>query len=232
MYRLSPSSSHSPQKAPSAQKATSTRKPPARKAPKAPIAAPKGRSGSHREQLLAAARTCLEERGYARTTARDLVAASGTNLASIGYHFGSKDALLNEAIVAAFAEYTDRLVLLVNPEPGAGVPRAGIRDSWVAMVEQFGRMRPLLVAFVEAMAQAERNPELREQLAAGYERLRETIGRVVVVAVPGLPAACARDVASVMLAISDGAMVQWLLDPDRSPSGATLFDTLEVLFGS
>ncbi|MGH3839469.1 MAG: TetR family transcriptional regulator, partial [Pseudonocardiaceae bacterium] len=39
----------------------------------------------HREALLDGARRCLLERGYARTTARDLVAASGTNLASIGY---------------------------------------------------------------------------------------------------------------------------------------------------
>jgi AcrR family transcriptional regulator len=49
----------------------------------------------HREALLAGARRCLLERGYARTTARDLVAASDTNLASIGYHFGSNEALLN-----------------------------------------------------------------------------------------------------------------------------------------
>lgn len=158
------------------------------------------------------------------------MAASGTNLASIGYHFGSKEALLNEAIVEAFADYTDKLVLLVEAEPGGGVPLAGIRDSWIAMVEEFSRMRPLLVAFVEALAQAERNPELRAQLAAGYEKLRETIARVVVVTVPGLPAECARDVASVMIAVSDGAIVQWLLDPEGSPTGATLFDTLDVLF--
>ena len=30
-------------------------------------------------------------------TARDIVAASGANLASIGYHFGSKEALLSAA---------------------------------------------------------------------------------------------------------------------------------------
>ena len=63
----------------------------------------------HREDLLAGARRCLEERGYARTTARDLVAASGTNLASIGYHFGSKEALLNEAIAASFEEWAQRV---------------------------------------------------------------------------------------------------------------------------
>ena len=63
----------------------------------------------HREALLEGARTCLEEKGYARTTARDIVAASGTNLASIGYHFGSKESLLNEAIGQAFEEGADRV---------------------------------------------------------------------------------------------------------------------------
>src|SRR4051794_21864738 len=65
-----------------------------------------GARPSHRDALLDAARRLLREKGYARTTARDLVAASGTNLASIGYHFGSKEALLNEAIQASFAEWT------------------------------------------------------------------------------------------------------------------------------
>ena len=186
----------------------------------------------HRDELLTAARRCLEERGYARTTARDLVAASGTNLASIGYHFGSKEALLNEAIVQAFAEYTEMLVGVVTPRPGGGVPLEGIRDSWAAMVDGFTRMRPLLVAFVEAMAQAERNPELREQLAAGYERLRGTIADAVGESVPELPPECRRDVASLMIAVSDGAMVQWLLDPGGAPTGATLFDTIRMMFAT
>jgi len=63
----------------------------------------------HREALLAGARQCLEEKGYARTTARDIAAAANANLASIGYHFGSKEALLNEAILRACDEWTTRL---------------------------------------------------------------------------------------------------------------------------
>jgi AcrR family transcriptional regulator len=67
----------------------------------------------HREQLLDAARRLLVERGSARITARDLVAESGTNLGSIGYHFGSKDALINAAIEAAFDDWADHLAMLV-----------------------------------------------------------------------------------------------------------------------
>ena len=47
----------------------------------------------HKEDLLDGAKRMLLERGYANTTARDIVAASKTNLASIGYHFGSKEQL-------------------------------------------------------------------------------------------------------------------------------------------
>ena len=53
----------------------------------------------HKEDLLAGAKKCLVELGYAKTTARDSVKASHTNLASIGYHFGSKDALLTQAMM-------------------------------------------------------------------------------------------------------------------------------------
>src|SRR6266702_1376373 len=67
----------------------------------------------HREQLLAAARRLLEDKCYAHITARDLVAASGTNLASIGYHFGSKAALLNAAIEAAFTDWAEQLAAFV-----------------------------------------------------------------------------------------------------------------------
>jgi AcrR family transcriptional regulator len=187
---------------------------------------------SHREELLSAARRCLEERGYARTTARDLVAASGTNLASIGYHFGSKEALLTEALLGAFAEYTEKLLALAAPASGTADPLAQIRRSWVALVDGFAQIRPLMVAFMEAMVQAERNPELRAQLADGYEQLRATIARTVTVLYPGVPRDLARTVASLMIVVSDGLMVQWLLDAERAPSGADAFDVARLIFGS
>ena len=63
----------------------------------------------HREDLLAGAMACLREKGYAHTTARDIVAASGTNLGSIGYHYGSTKALLNAAVLASVDEWGPQL---------------------------------------------------------------------------------------------------------------------------
>lgn len=61
----------------------------------------------HREDLLEGAKRCLLAKGFARTTARDIVKESGTNLASIGYHYGSKDALLAQAYIALVEHASD-----------------------------------------------------------------------------------------------------------------------------
>jgi hypothetical protein len=80
------------------------------------------------------------------------------------------------------------------------------------------------VAFVEALAQAERSDHMRAQLAAGYEEMRHRIIDAIVALVPELPANIARSVASFFVAVSDGYMVQWLLDPGATPSGADLLE--------
>jgi AcrR family transcriptional regulator len=180
----------------------------------------------HREDLLTAARRLLEEKGYARTTARDLVAASGTNLASIGYHFGSKEALLNEAIGEAFAEWTDQ-VIAMSLEGRERQPLEAVGASWVEMLDSsFQRNRPLLVAFVESLAQAERSPELRAQLAAQYQRSRDVLAEVVTASVGEVEGLDPQAVASFLCAVVDGFILQYLLDPDATPSGEKLVASL------
>jgi AcrR family transcriptional regulator len=181
----------------------------------------------HREALLAGARRCLLERGYTRTTARDLVAASGTNLASIGYHFGSKEALLHGALQQCFDEYVEQVAQIVFADPSA-TPLQRVRASWEALVSMSEKYRPLMVAFFEALAQAERVPQLKAQLAECYERLRATVAGMVRTAVAGLPEPAVRQVASFLIAVYDGLQLQWLLDPQRAPNPGELMAALEL----
>src|SRR5829696_9380606 len=127
----------------------------------------------HREKLLAGAKRCLYERGYARTTARDIVAASGTNLASIGYHFGSKEALLNAAMIEAIDEWGEELEGILATDIEADTdPMERFESIWTRVIDSFDAHRPLWVASFEAFAAAQRSPELREQLADGQEEGR------------------------------------------------------------
>ena len=182
----------------------------------------------HRERLLEGAQRCLREKGYARTTARDLVAASDTNLGSIGYHFGSKEALLNEAIGEAFRAWTERIAGAAFAAPDAD-PLARLRASWVEMLTSFEDDRGLVSAFVEALAPAARSPELREQLAAQYQEGREAIGQMVAVSLGEAGTDVdATVIASFLMAVCDGLMIQFLLDPENTPSGTELVNALEA----
>jgi AcrR family transcriptional regulator len=187
------------------------------------------RRENHRERLLRGALNCLREKGYARTTARDIAVASDSNLGSIGYHFGSKEALLNEAIRQGFAEWTDQLGRIAFADAGA-TPFEQVRASWMAMVETFEDYRPLMVAFVEALAQAERSAELRRQLADLYEESRATIGRMVEASLgqTSIDDERSRVLASFLIAVCDGLLLQRLVDPGRAPSGEELIAALEA----
>src|SRR6516165_7020417 len=92
----------------------------------------------HREDLLAGAVRCLREKGYARTTARDIVAASGTNLASIGYHYGSTQALLNAAVFKAMEDFGAEIEQVMRADAGLGglVPER-FEWFWAHVIDSF-----------------------------------------------------------------------------------------------
>ncbi|GAA4435243.1 TetR/AcrR family transcriptional regulator [Actinokineospora soli] len=173
----------------------------------------------HRDQLLTAAKHLLQDKGYAHITARDLVAASGTNLASIGYHFGSKAGLLNAALGEVFAEWMTQLTEVAMADPHASpVERAHL--TWATLLTHLTDKRALLLSFIEALAQADRDPALREQLAELQHGLRTGIAALVSASYGGDPGPedprCTA-VASFVLAACDGLALQWLIDPARSP---------------
>ncbi|MEV0944255.1 TetR/AcrR family transcriptional regulator [Micromonospora wenchangensis] len=186
----------------------------------------------HRERLLAGARVCLYERGYTRTTARDIVAASDTNLASIGYHFGSKEALLTAALVQAFEEWgveIDR-VLRDGTQPDL---MDRLESMWTGLVESFGSHRPLWVAGIEAFALAEHLPVLREQLAESYSRARPALAAFVIQnGGENVSEETRKAVGSFLLALMTGLTVQRLLDPEAAPSGRELAAALRLIIGA
>jgi AcrR family transcriptional regulator len=184
----------------------------------------------HREDLLAGAVACLRAKGYARTTARDIVAASGTNLGSIGYHYGSLEALLNNAVLAAIEEWGAQLsaAMAAGIDLAAPFPRR-FEQYWAAVLESFDEYRPVWAATFDLFGVAERVPEVQDAIAAGLQDGRLAWAQLLHGIDPEAEPVKAQAVGSVHQALLSGVLVQWLTDPDRAPSASDLASGLRLI---
>ena len=186
----------------------------------------------HREDLLAGAVACLREKGYTRTTARDIVAASGTNLGSIGYHYGSLEALLTAAVLAAVEEWGAQLsaAMTAGIDPAASFPRR-FEQYWAAVLGSFEEYRQVWAATFDLYGVADRVPEVREAISAGLQDGRLAWARLLHGIDPEAEPEKAQAVGSVHQALLSGVLVQWLTDPGRAPSASDLVSGLRVVTG-
>ena len=68
-------------------------------------------------KILDAAESSFAEHGFAATSLRDITTKAGVNLASVNYHFGSKEALLASVLKRRFGPVNEaRLALLTQLE--------------------------------------------------------------------------------------------------------------------
>lgn len=184
---------------------------------------------SHREDLLAGAVACLREKGYAHTTARDIVAASGTNLASIGYHYGSTKALLNAAALKALDDFGEQMAQAMGADAAtASTTVERFERFWARVIESFGTSREVWLATFDIFAVAQRDPEMRAAVADGIEDARAFWAQALYGVDPA-DRQQARAVGSLHQALVSGVLVQWLVDPERAPSPADLAQAMSAI---
>jgi AcrR family transcriptional regulator len=172
---------------------------------------------SNREQLLAGALRCLQRLPPERVTARAIAREAKANLASIGYHFGSKENLVTEAVV----EGLDRWLAKVASELGDASDR-GSKDRFRSAARLFEaswhQHARLAKNFVVALARAQHDPRVRTLLAAGFRKTRPRLAQIL-----GLGGDQAGiDAAGLVLAMFDGLLVQMLVDPKLAIEGTRM----------
>lgn len=186
---------------------------------------------SQREDLIRGAQQCIAEKGYARTTARDITAASGANLASIGYHFGSKDALLNTAVLESFDEWGEAVEETVHDLPDAP-PVTRLERFLENYAASLPARRTILAASVQAMAQAEHSEDIRRQIAASHDAGVRSLAALVLDVAPEDVGDEERAVGSFALSLLNGFALQWYISSDTAPSVADLAATIRRLAAS
>jgi AcrR family transcriptional regulator len=185
---------------------------------------------NNRDALLESAIRSLQEKGYAGTTARDVADGAGVSLGAIGYHFGTVQELLDAALAEAVRRWFEPLIgLLSRPQPPLTFEQLG--PALAGLLDTLAGHRPLVIAYFEAMLRAERSVTLRTALAADLDAFRQalTSGIESLLAGQPEPAVCPdpEAAASLVMAIFDGLIIQWLLAPEQVPSGELIADTLK-----
>jgi AcrR family transcriptional regulator len=181
----------------------------------------------NREALLEGAKRCLLEKGYAKTTARDVAEAAGVSLAAIGYHYGSKESLLEQAFMAAmedwFEEDTDGHEKL---PPGS---LAQFQAFFEEILATFPGQRPLLRLNIEMGLEGMHNPSLGAFMTRAVHYGRMEFAREM----GGLDAEkdgeLARQVGSFYSVLMTGLVAQFLMDQENFPSAADLAEGLRYI---
>ncbi|MGW3415281.1 TetR/AcrR family transcriptional regulator [Streptomyces sp. NPDC000888] len=182
----------------------------------------------HREDLLEGAKRCLLEKGFVRTTARDIVKESGTNLASIGYHYGSKDKLLADAYVALVEDLSGAF------DPGAGVSKGAapgslerFQEVWSNIIQTMREPGSLWHLSMEIVVMGDKLPEVRDHLA----RAQREAGRGIIPLLMGgrEEDVTDDDIDSVGMfynTLMTGLIAQWTFDPATAPDADQLTEGL------
>jgi AcrR family transcriptional regulator len=102
-----------------------------------------------KQKILDSAEQLIAEQGYTATSLRQIIASAGVNLASIHYHFGSKDELLYELVTRKAGPVNEKRLELLDryaaESNGSPVPIEKVFDAFFAPMVETANANPQFV---------------------------------------------------------------------------------------
>ncbi len=123
-----------------------------------------------RDRILHAAARVFSEKGYHSSTIADIVRESGLSVGAIYSHFSGKDELIRLTCDHIAARGLDELAARLAPARTTAERLAIAIALYVETIDDYDG-DPGQVSLVQAWAEADREPGVREMLAARRERL-------------------------------------------------------------
>jgi AcrR family transcriptional regulator len=169
---------------------------------------------SNRASLIEGTVRCLERLPPERITAREIAAESGANLASIAYHFGSKENLVTEAVIVGLDRWLEEIAAALGDLQGQE-PAERFRRAWEVIESTRRRHTGLARNFAGAVARAQHDARVRELLAEGFRHTRPNVAALL-----GLGSdRSGEDAAGLVHSLFTGLLFQVLLDPELAIEG-------------
>jgi AcrR family transcriptional regulator len=139
------------------------------------------RREARREQVLDAARACLQEHGLEAVSMEMIIARSGLSTGAVYGYFKGKDEIINAVVTEGTAAMGRQLLpILRNPEPP---PLPEFMALLLRTIAEFGQEKhdgiDRLLASLHGWSHSQSNPELKAVTRAAYRRQRELFADVV-----------------------------------------------------
>ena len=169
---------------------------------------------ARKEHILQAALTCFAREGFHRTSVDAIVEAAGLSKGSLYTYFSSKTDLYLALLEKLLAD--TGLINALNAHSGSSRQRldAAMRSMLAfTSTPHYPRYAALLM---DAWNMSQVEPQVRRKLAANYAELRTSFEALIQSGIDSgeFNPTDAPGLANVFIAIFDGLMVQFVLDPD------------------
>jgi AcrR family transcriptional regulator len=174
----------------------------------------KRKTDTRRKEIAEALYRCIVRRGYASTTVRDIAREANVRPGIIHHYFDSKDEILSALTEMTFHRYKESLLLLLqrhlDAKPGERL-RLGIDFLFLKLAGD----RDLIKVFHELWNIAQHDNALNESLRTLYQDYRKAVATLILECLDGsgMGAAQRRNLAALLVSASEGASIQWFIDP-------------------
>jgi AcrR family transcriptional regulator len=133
------------------------------------------------DQILEAARACLQEHGLEAVSMEMIIARSGLSTGAVYGYFKGKDQIINAVIAEGTAAMAAELApVLTNPEPP---PLPELMDQVLRVMVGFGRHKKggidRLLVSIHGWSHSQSDPELQAATRAAYSGLRNLFADAV-----------------------------------------------------
>lgn len=141
-----------------------------------------------KQKILDAAERLIAEQGYAATSLRQIIGEAGVNLASVHYHFGSKEELLDGLVMRKVGPVNDRrLEMLTEYETEAGGGAVPVPKIIDAFLTPMGAVAPQNPQFVRVMGRVITEGLLPVLMAKNFQVVQARFMGALRKALPHLP---------------------------------------------
>lgn len=188
-----------------------------------------------RSRILEAAARCFSRKGFAQASLDEVAAEAGLTKGAVYWHFESKHDLFFALLEARCAELDRLIPAAAEAARKAGLTgedrKLGLKTLMVGIIRQVANDPNWPRLFIEFFGQT-RDPAVRAHLAQHYRRIYEHVAATVRagMSADAPPKFDAGDMAVFWIALVDGLMLAWLVNPDVADVEHRIAGIIDILW--